>query len=167
MQESALLLVGKVIKAHGTKGQLKALFYTSSFFKATWVYLKPKGGFVQLYKVVFIRPLKRYYIVGLEGITSLEQAKPLIGASIYCKKTDLPPLDKDEYYWHQVLGLEVHLESGKYLGKVAHIFNAGSSDVFVIKGQDKEYLIPATFEVIKAFDWERGILWITPIEGLL
>jgi len=48
MQESALLLIGKIIKAHGIKGQLKALFYTSTFFKTTWVYLKPKGGFIQL-----------------------------------------------------------------------------------------------------------------------
>jgi len=167
MQESALLLIGEVIKAHGIKGQLKALFYTSTFLKTTWVYLKPKGGCMQLYRIAFIRPLKGHYIVGLEGIRSLEQAKSLIGASVYCKKTDLPPLDKEEYYWYQVIGLEVYLESGKYLGKVAHIFNKGSNDVFVVKSKNEEYLIPATFEVIKAFDWERGVLWINPIEGLL
>ncbi len=168
MQESAFLLIGKVIKTHGIKGQLKVLFYASSFFKATWVYLKPKGGFVQLFRIVFIKPLKKgNYVIGLEGITNLEEAKSLIGANIYCKKTDLSPLDKDEYYWHQVIGLDVYLESGKCLGKVAYIFNAGSNDVFVVKSEDKEYLIPAISEVIKAFNWEKRILWITSIEGLL
>ena len=166
MQENALLRIGKVIKPHGLKGKLKVLLYTSNPYKTTWVYLKPKGGFMRLYKVTSIKPLKGHYIIGLEGIKDLEQARSFVGASVYCKKEDLPPLGEDEYYWYQVIGLKVYFDSGEYLGKVTHVFNAGSSDIFVVRNS-KEYLIPAIVDVIKAFDWEKGVLWITKMEGLL
>lgn len=167
------LLIGKVVNTHGIKGEVRVIPYTESidsFRAAKEVYLKQKSGPFQKFHVVRVRPHKNIYIVALEGINHINNAEALIGANIYRKKSTLPPLTSpDEYYWHEVIGLEVRLITGEKIGKVKQIFNAGSNDIFVVydKKKKKEYLIPSIEDVIEKFDWGNKILWIKPVAGLL
>ena len=52
-------------------------------------------------------------------------------------------------------------------GNSERIISTGSNDVYVVKGQDGEYLIPAIEDVVKQVDIENGIMNIEEIEGLL
>ena len=83
------------------------------------------------------------------------------------KKTDFPKLDSDEYYWHQLIGLQVFTEGGRELGKVASLFSTKAHDVLVVSGAGREYLIPVKEEMIKEIDDRRKKLVITPPPGLL
>jgi 16S rRNA processing protein RimM len=56
---------------------------------------------------------------------------------------------------------------GKEIGRVAEIMETGSNDVYVVRGQGKEYLIPAIKDVILSVDLRSGAIIITPMEGLL
>jgi 16S rRNA processing protein RimM len=56
---------------------------------------------------------------------------------------------------------------GKEIGRVAEIMETGSNDVYVVRGQGKEYLIPAIKDVILSVDLWSGAIIITPMEGLL
>ncbi len=173
MQEDDLLLIGKVVRTHGIKGEIGVLPYTesvASFRAAGEVYLKPKSGPLQLFHIEAVRPHKNIYIVALEGIENINEAEPWVGAYVYRKKSTLPPPDRkaDEYYWYEVIGLEVRSQDGMVLGKITQVFNTGSNDIFVVYNKEvkKEYLIPSIADVIIKFDWENRILWINFIPGL-
>ena len=56
---------------------------------------------------------------------------------------------------------------GREIGRVAEILETGSNDVYVVRGQGKEYLIPAIKDIISRIDLRSGTIIITPMEGLL
>ncbi len=58
-------------------------------------------------------------------------------------------------------------DDGALLGKVSDIFETGSSDIYVVQGEGREFLIPAIADVIKAVDPAGGRIVITPLDGLL
>ncbi|HDD35487.1 MAG TPA: 16S rRNA processing protein RimM [Candidatus Desulfofervidus auxilii] len=170
--EERFLLIGKITKTHGIKGEVRVVSFTESvdtFRLLKEVYIK-KGDFFQKFQIKNVRPHKNICIVAFEGINKIEDAQTLIGGSIYCDKSFLPPITSpDEYYWHEVIGLEVRLITGEKIGKIKNVFNTGSNDIFVVynKREKKEYLIPSIEDTIEKFDWERKILWIKPLAGLL
>ncbi len=53
------------------------------------------------------------------------------------------------------------------LGPIVDIFETGSSDIYVVRGADKEYLIPAIADVISKVDLAGSKMIITPLDGLL
>ncbi len=79
----------------------------------------------------------------------------------------LPPLLPGEYYHYQVIGLEVIDAVGTRIGVITRIWSKEGGDLYVVKGNDKEYLIPATKEVIEKIDFSAGQVVIRPPEGLL
>jgi len=82
-------------------------------------------------------------IAKLKGIDDRDQARLLTGALIAIHPEQLGQLDKNEYYWYQLEGLQVINTEGVELGKVSHMLATGANDVMVVKG-DRERLIPFT-----------------------
>lgn len=70
-----------------------------------------------------------------------EQAMSLVGQQISVKRDQLPATEKNEYYWSDLEGLEVHNLSGEILGRVERLMETGANDVLVIRGE-REYLVP-------------------------
>jgi len=166
-----LLPVGKIIKAHGIKGELKVIVYNqdvSQFAAYRQVYLPKKFGF-SLYPVKKVRGHGRYVLLTLEGVEDRTSAENLIGLEIFIDKRSLPPLQDGEYYWYQLYGLRVVTKEGKDVGTIRYIFNNGAHDIYVVKNNkdDGEILIPATDEIILDIDLEQGIMKIDPLPGLI
>lgn len=74
---------------------------------------------------------------------------------------------ENEFYHRQIIGLLAITSEGREIGKVVGIMETGSNDVYVVRGQGKEYLIPAVKDVISSVDLDSGTITIIPIEGLL
>lgn len=70
-----------------------------------------------------------------------EQALSLVGQQISVKRDQLPATEKNEYYWSDLEGLEVHNLSGEILGRVERLMETGANDVLVIRGE-REHLVP-------------------------
>lgn len=77
----------------------------------------------------------------LPQIENREQALSLVGQQISVKRDQLPATGKDEYYWSDLEGLEVHTLSGEILGRVERLMETGANDVLVIRGE-REHLVP-------------------------
>ena len=76
-------------------------------------------------------------------------------------------LDEDTYFIQDLIGLEVSdADSGKVYGKIADVMQTGANDVYVIKGDDREYLVPAIADVVVSTDIDGGTMTIRPLEGL-
>ena len=96
-------------------------------------------------------------VVKLAGVDNRDQASRLIGADIAIRFSQLPPPSKGEYYWAQLVGLEVVNLAGQNLGKVDHLLETGANDVLVVRN-GKERCLPATANVIREVDLEAGVI---------
>jgi 16S rRNA processing protein RimM len=80
-------------------------------------------------------------VAKLASVDDREQAKALVGAHIAVERSQLPALTEDEYYWNDLVGLEVVTRDGRELGRVTGLMETGANDVLVVGGE-RERLIP-------------------------
>lgn len=96
-------------------------------------------------------------VAKLVGVDDRDQASKLIGADIEIKFSQLPPPSKGEYYWAQLVGLEVVNLAGQSFGKVDHLVETGANDVLVVRN-GKERWLPVTPNVIREVNLEAGVI---------
>jgi len=165
-----LLLVGKVIKPHGFKGLLRVWSYArtiDSFLHSGTVFIKQDNQEPVEYPVLDVKPHKNIFLMRVKGIDTFEKADNLRGADIIVEKDHLTRNSDDEYYWFELIDLKVYLDTGKYLGSIKEIIPTGSNDVYVVKQNDSEFLIPAIHEVVKKIDLAKGEMIVSAMDGLL
>jgi len=170
MQEEDLLVVGTVVGIHGIKGKIKVYPPSETlrgFSPGNSICLKGRDKKDRRYQLTSIDVHKQYIVLGIEGISTPDEARLLVGCSILIEKKRFKTLPPGEYYWFEIVGLKVFTESGELLGEVKEILPTGSNDVYVVRDRSKEYLIPATQPVIREIDLKRGIMVIHPLEGLI
>lgn len=171
MSGSTLVLLGKVVGTHGIRGQLRVASFSGeseTFLSLDEVILKDASGKEESFDVAAASAHGRKILLSLKGMADINQVLPLVGRELYVRRSQLPPLAEDEYYWFDLIGLRVVTDGGRELGRLESIMETGSNDVYVIRSADKqEYLIPAIAEVVKAIDLDAGVMTISPLEGLL
>ncbi len=153
MSNDNFIKIGKITKHLGIKGHSK-LFYFGDIenFKYKEVFLKNKGELLS-YFIEERKIHKNFLILKIKGINSIDDVNNILkGKDVYIKKSQLPPLEKGEYYWHELLGLEVFDIEENYIGKVTDIIETGSNDVFQVTQGTKEILIPYIEQVVKKVD---------------
>jgi 16S rRNA processing protein RimM len=168
-----LILVGKVVGAHGIRGNLKVHSYTESFS----VYEAEEGihailpdGSIRAVTVDRVCPHGKNLLMNFESVTRRDQAESLIGTELFVEKDRLPALEEDTYYWFDLVGLRVIDSSGTRLGRLVRVIPTSGNDVYVVRGecggQPKETLIPAIGDVVLSIDLEGGIMTVDLPEGL-
>ena len=142
--DAEYIVVGKVGSTYGIRGWLKIFSFTEVITDilnySPW-YLE-NGNDWKLIEVKTGREHGKSLVAHLLGCDTPEQARTLTGKKIAIKRSQLPVLPKDEYYWSDLEGLTVIDQHGKELGKILYLLETGSNDVLVIKNQGKEYAIP-------------------------
>ncbi len=160
---------GKVLRPHGLEGLLRIQSFSqsaASLLKAEKVFFKLASGENHHLSVISARPHKNVFLVKLEGITHLNQAEPFRGAEIYISREDVVR-EEGEYFWFELLGLDVFSNDGAYLGVVSQIIPAGNSEIYVVKKEDREVFLPAVRQFINRIDLENGKMIVSALEGLL
>ena len=163
------ITIGRVTGLHGIKGNIRIRYYNetrSDFLSYRKVYLEDRAGHVKPYEIEAANIQRKFISTRLKGCEGAADAEKLVGASVLVKRENLPPLKKGEYYWFEIIGMDVVTDEGRVLGRVEEILPTGSNDVYLVQGH-REWLIPATEEVIVRVDREKGEVVIHPIEGLL
>jgi 16S rRNA processing protein RimM len=84
---------------------------------------------------------QKFIVTQVAGYPSREDVARLTNLDILIKRTQLPPLKKGDYYWHQLEGMRVVSQQGIFLGCVLEVMATGANDVLVVVGE-KRYLIP-------------------------
>ncbi|MEW6440308.1 MAG: ribosome maturation factor RimM [bacterium] len=171
LEANGLLIIGKVLKTKGIRGQVKVLSYAASpdtMRRGGTLYVASGSGYRGL-TVEQAEVLRQGSVLVLKfrECNRTEEAQGLVGAFLHVAKRDLPAAAEDEYYWHELIGLEVVTESGRSLGSIRGIFQTGSNDVYVIREGEREILIPGLREVVRRVDLTGRRMIIHPLEGLL
>jgi 16S rRNA processing protein RimM len=169
--EDKLLWVGRIVKTQGIKGEVR-LFASGeggggAFPKGTIVYLEdPQGTRKRQVTVASSRVRHPFTILGFQEIQRIEEAQEWIGCSAFIVKESLAALPPDEFYAYQLLGLQVKTDQGVPLGVLEEIIPTGSNDVFVVRKDGREVLLPATDEVVLRIDVAKKEMTVRPLEGL-
>jgi len=167
------LVIGRVLKPHGVKGDLRVRYYNPEdpLFLSRYerLFLKDdRRGIFRSFRVLQVRHHKKdILILSLEGIRTREDAERWRGSEVLVHREDLPPLEEDEYYCEDLIGLDVFTKDGEYLGRITSIFSAGGSDVYVVEGDRGEVMLPAIKKVILEVDLEGQRMIVELPEGLL
>ena len=104
----------------------------------------------------------------LTGIGDRTTVEKLRGELLEAADNDVLRDDDESYFVHELVGLRVVLTAtGEELGTVADVLQTGANDVYVVRGERGELLIPAIAEVIDRIDVSGGVISITPLAGLL
>jgi len=162
--------MGKVVRPHGIEGALRIKSYAQSeesFLRARTVFLRSSSGDIREYTVSSVRTHKNILLMKLEGLNTLEEAEKYRKATILIKRDSLFREGDEEYFWHELIGLEVYLSGGEYVGTIMHILPTGSNDIYVVQEGKKEVLIPAVHDVVKEIDLINNRMIISEVEGLL
>lgn len=145
MQDSEKILIAKIQAHQGLNGWLKIYSYSESIEKFS------------KYKYFFVLNNKKYIRLDVEdslinksikikfkNFNSREDSNDYIGKYIYISEDQLDKLKENQFYWNDLIGLNVYLDNEEKIGVVTDMIETGSNDVLVIKGDD-EILIPYIF----------------------
>jgi 16S rRNA processing protein RimM len=147
--------VGRIADAWGVKGWFKVLPYSASpealFSSKRW-FLQPAtqgaktfSGTLQ-FKVIEAKDHSGSVVAHGQDVTDRNQAELLKGARIFVARSSFPTPEADEYYWVDLLGLEVVNREGEEMGHVRELLHTGPQTVlvleFVADDKTQERMIP-------------------------
>ena len=165
--EPLFLVVGKVRKPHGLRGEVRMEVITDfpeRLSPGVVVYL---GDDHQPMHIHSRRQHNQLLLISFKGITDPEAAGRLRNQLVFVRADDRPPLSEGEYYHHQLLGLNVVSHHGEQLGKLTEILETGANDVYIVRpAAGSDLLLPATDEVIEDINLESGVMTVNLLPGL-
>ena len=158
--------MGRILGPFGIQGWIKLKTFTENpdgLARHPHWWLRTKAGWrsaaLQEFKV---RPAA--VSAKLEGVDDRDGAELLRGLDVAVTREDLGEAAQGEFYWVDLVGLEVANLQGESLGRVEELLRTGGSDVLVVRGE-RERLIPFIADYVKSVDrearritveWEAG-----------
>jgi 16S rRNA processing protein RimM len=164
-----LVAIGKVIKPHGVRGQIKISYFgedPNGFRHYREILIGDTQGIPQAYEVESVASQPAHLILRLKGIGRREEADLLLGKEILVPRETLPALGEGEYFWADILGMTVETQKGKILGTVIEVMATGANDVLRVQGKDREIYLPITKEVVQSIDLDTKMIKVIRMEGL-
>jgi 16S rRNA processing protein RimM len=165
-----LVAVAKVTKSRGLRGELIADVLTD--FPERFdeledvIALLPNGKRLDLTIERFWFQKERI-IFKFAEFDAIETAETLRGAEICIPETEAVALDSDEFFDWQLENCEVETIEGEKLGFVKEILRTGGTEILVVKGAEKDYLIPFAEAICPEVDVENKLIKVDAPEGLL
>ncbi len=98
-------------------------------------------------------------LVRFAGIHDRDQAARLKGREVAIPRRKLPDLQDGQYYWSDLVGLEVENTHGQLLGRVERLFESGANAVLVVAGE-RERLLPYVEAVVRRVDFDSGKIFV-------
>ena len=171
------LVVGHITKPHGTKGEVFVWPLTDStqqvFGEGRSLWLGDEHGALSAESsdqlvVESVREFKRGLLVKFERHDDRNAVEQYAQRYLLVPVEELAPLEADEVYYHQLLGLSVVTREGQDVGKVQEVYETHPAHLLEVKGESgKIHLIPFADRIVKKVDVDAGQIVIAPTPGLL
>lgn len=163
--EPEFLSIGILRKPHGIKGEMRIEIWTDfpeRLKKGVVVYI---GESKKEYLIESFKGKEDEYLIQLKGIAYPEKCNSIVNKIVFISSKDRPSLGDNQYYHHQIIGLDVFTKDNAHLGKIKEIIRTGSNDVYVIQNIENievEILIPVIPSVIMNIDLSKKKMIIDP-----
>ena len=163
-----LLLVGRVARAHGNRGQVIVNLETDfpeDRFKVGGMLLV--GAQAEAHEIRAVRFHQGRPVIALEGVATMSEAEALSGAELRVPESTVGPLPAGTYYRHDLVGCEVQDIGGRIIGRVTGVEGTLERSRLVVAGDGGEVLIPLVQEICTSVDTAARLIVVNPPEGLL
>ena len=163
--------VGKIVNTQGLQGEMRVLsvtdFAEERFKKGNRLALfDKKDQFVMDVEIASHRKVKNFDIIKFKGMYHINDIEKYRDFSLKVAEEDLSDLEDGEFYYHEIIGLEVY-ENDVLLGTIKEILQPGANDVWVVKRKGKrDLLLPYIPPVVLGIDIEQGRVDVEIPEGL-
>ena len=162
--------VGVISTTHGIAGEVKVFPTTDDMnrFKKLKEVILDTGKETQLLHIQQVRFFKNMVIVKFKEFRSINDVERLRGKSLYVTRENAVPLEEDEYFVADMIGMKVITEDGTEFGTLSDVMETGANDVYVIDSKEHgEVLMPAIKECVLNVDMESGIITVHLMNGLI
>ncbi|MFW6235974.1 MAG: ribosome maturation factor RimM [Desulfovibrionales bacterium] len=171
MNKARMMALGRVVRPHGLKGEVRIHSYADSpfvFEEVPALFLQKEGARPKRVHLVSMRHHHRGLLLKFEEIQGLDQAETWRGSMIMARYRDLPALDPEDILYVDLIGRRVFLEDGSLLGVIEQIQDNAGQEVWTIRGSGgDEILFPAVESFILRCEKDEGEVRIDPPPGLL
>lgn len=172
-----MVVMGRIVAPYGVYGWVKVVPDTEALdgllaYDAWWVGKAPNWREVTVEQAKIHNDV---LLIKLAGISDRDQAFSLKGQQVAVPREALPEPDEGEYYWSDLIGLQVTNMQGVAFGKITQVFETGANDVLVVReeqasqvqGKDgkmheeyRERLIPFTSEAVPDVNLQAGTVLV-------
>lgn len=163
------LMIGKVIKSHGIKGEVAVDVTTDEpeiRYQVGATLHGKQGRKEHVLTIATVRPHQNRLLIKFEEIPDRTAADSLRGTQFWAEALEIAD-DEEAFYDHELEGLSVTHE-GSQIGKVTGVVSGPAGTILeVMLHNGKEVLIPFVFDIVPEVDLEAGSCSITPPDGLL
>lgn len=164
--ELAFLAIGRVLRPHGVRGELRVEIHTDypeRFAIYKTVYLGPN-------QIPHVIESHRFHqgkvLIKLANIDDRTAAEALREQWMSVSTADAIPLEDGEIYVHQMVNLRVVTVEGEDLGEIQEIIETGANLVYVVQGPGGQILLPDIPDVFLGIDLAAGVATVRLLEGL-
>jgi 16S rRNA processing protein RimM len=166
--EPRFLAIGRIARPHGVQGEMAVEILTDfpeRFDTIEVVYL---GDALEAtaWQVRATRWNKERILLTLQGCEDRTAAERLRGLLVQIPIEEAMTLPEDEYYAHELIGLDVVTVEGEDLGRVSDVLFTAANDIYVVVGPRGQILLPAIADVIDRVDLDAGQMVVRLLEGL-
>ncbi len=172
-QQPPFLLLGRVLRPHGVRGEVRIevlTAYPERIVPGRQVFVGPDPQdplSATMHTVSRSRKHQNLLILQFTDITDRSSADTLRGQFVMVALENAVPLEEDEFYLFQLIGLAVYTDEDEYLGRITDVIETGANDVYVVHGPRGEVLLPAIDECILELDIKGGKVTAHLLDGLL
>ena len=160
-----VVCLGKIVAAHGIKGEVKFSCYTVFPFAMGHYGTVENQNKSKKFSIKIVGNTSSSNVrLKIKGIDDRNAAENLIGVELYADRNVFPPLAEDEFYPMDIIGLKVCLkQADKVVGEVVAFHNFGAGEIIEIKLQDKKQteMLPFTKAYVPVINLDEGYIVIT------
>lgn len=162
--------VGVISSTHGVRGEVKVFPTTDDVkrFKKLKEVILDTGKEQMTLEIEGVKFFKQFAILKFKGIDNINDIEKYKGKSLLVERKNAVPLNKDEYFVADMIGMRVFTEDEKEFGVLKDVVETGANDVYVIEMADgQEALVPAIKQCILGVDIENQKMTVHLLEGLV
>ena len=162
-QNGEYIVVGRITGLYGVRGWLKVFSHTQPreniLTYPTWYLQNPQGWVAS--ELETGRMQGKGVVAKLKGCDDRDTAATLMGSTIAIRREQLPQAAPGEYYWSDLVGLQVLTLDGIELGIVDHLMETGANDVLVVNQDGVERLVPfVQGQFVRSVDLDEGVITV-------
>lgn len=158
------IIVGKITNTHGINGELKIQKTGDEIFrKNIYYYIGNQNVKVSVERV---KNLGGIVIVKFNEFNDINDVLGFKTEFVYIDKEDLLDLEDYTYYINDLIGMEVYDENKNYIGILSDVLTYSANDVYVIKSDNREILLPAVKSFVLDVNIKEKRMVVKLIEGM-
>jgi 16S rRNA processing protein RimM len=159
-------VIGRVLGPVGIGGDVRVQVVTDFPERFRRVRLVHLGDNLRPYRVQAARVESGGTVLHLAGVDDAAAAQALAGQDVQVPIDEAVELEPDQFFWHEIVGLEVWSEEAEDLGQIVEVIRTGSNDVYVVRKGAREILVPAIEDVVREVDLDRRRMTVRLLPGM-